>query len=267
MLAHLPALLAAAFVAGLVDSVVGGGGLIQTPARFLLLPGASVPEVLGTGKLASLSGTAAAAVTYARKVALDWPVTLPAAALATLFAFLGSRAASQLSREAFRPFVLVMLVVMGAYTLWRKDFGALRHAPVDPRRLPLYGVLIGGGVGLYDGFFGPGAGSILIFLFVGVVGLDFLGASAVAKVVNTLTNLSSLAYFATHGNVLLGVGIPLAACNLAGSVIGARVAVRRGTGFVRVFFLAIVTLLVARIAYDTWRAAAPAQPAGVIVHP
>jgi len=250
MLAHLPALLAAAFVAGLVDSVVGGGGLIQTPALFLLLPGARVPEVLGTGKLASVSGTAAAAVTYARKVALDWPVTLPAAALATLFAFVGSRAASHLSRDAFRPFVLVMLLVMAAYTLWKKDFGRLQHAAVPVRTRALVGAAVGASVGFYDGFFGPGSGSVLIFLFVGLAGLSFLRASASAKIVNTATNVASLVYFAAHGDVRYAVALPMAACNLAGGVVGARVALRRGAGFVRVLFLVIVAALLVKIGYD-----------------
>ncbi len=255
MLPALPALLAAAFVAGLVDSVVGGGGLIQTPALFLLLPGAPVSTVLGTGKLASLSGTAAAAATYARRVALDWTVTLPAAAAATVFAFLGSRVASHLSRDAFRPVVLVVLVTMAAWTLWKKDFGALQHTPVAAARRRLVGFGVGATVGFYDGFFGPGAGSILIFLFVGLAGLSFLRASASAKIVNTATNLASLAYFAAHGNVRYAVALPMAACNLAGGVVGARVALWRGAGFVRVLFLAIVAALFLKIGYDFARGA------------
>ena len=254
-LATLAVLCAAAFTAGLVDAVVGGGGLIQTPALFLFLP-ASLPvsTVLGTGKVASLAGTAAAAGTYLRRVRLDWRVTAPAAVAALLLAYLGARLASHVSRDAFRPFVLVMLVVMAAYTLWRKDFGALRRSHVDAGALPMYATAIGASVGLYDGFFGPGAGSILVFLFVGLAGLDFLGASASAKIVNTVTNLAALAYFAANGNVLYRVAVPMAACNLAGSIIGARIAVRRGTGFIRVFFLAVVSLLIARIAYDLVRA-------------
>jgi uncharacterized membrane protein YfcA len=254
MLSYLPALLGAAFVAGLVDAVVGGGGLIQTPALFLLLPGAPVPVVLGTGKVASLAGTAAAAVTYARRVALDWTVTLPAAAAATVFAFLGSRVASQLSRDAFRPVVLVVLVTMGAYTLWKKDFGSLQHTPVAEGRRRLVGLGVGASVGFYDGFFGPGAGSILIFLFVGLAGLTFLRASASAKIVNTATNIASLAYFAAHGNVRYAVALPMAVCNLAGGVVGARVALWRGAGFVRVLFLVIIAALFSKIAYDFVRA-------------
>jgi uncharacterized membrane protein YfcA len=252
--ATLAALCAAAFAAGLVDAVVGGGGLIQTPALFLFLPTVPVPTVLGTGKVASLVGTAAAAASYLRRVRLDWRVAGPAAAAALVCAYLGARVASSVSRDAFRPFVLVMLAVMAAYTLWQKDFGALRRAGVRAARLPLAAAAIGAGVGLYDGFFGPGAGSILVFLFVGVAGLDFLGASAAAKVVNTVTNLAALSYFAAQGNVLYAVAIPMAACNLAGSLLGARLAVRRGAGFVRVFFLVVVSALGARIAYDVWRA-------------
>ena len=253
--ATLALLCAAAFTAGLIDSVVGGGGLIQTPALFLLMPSTTpVSTVLGTGKVASLAGTAAAAGTYLRRVRLDWRVTAPAALAALVLAYVGARLAGHVSRDAFRPFVLVMLVVMGAYTLWRKDFGALQRARVAADAVPVYATAIGASVGLYDGFFGPGAGSILVFLFVGVAGLDFLGASASAKVVNTVTNLAALAYFAVNGNVLYRVAVPMAACNLAGSMIGARLAVRRGTAFIRGFFLVVITLLIARIAYDLARA-------------
>lgn len=223
---------------------------MQLPALLLALPGVPVPTVIGTGKVASLIGTGAAAATYLRRVRVDWRVAAPAGAAAAATAFAGSRLTTFVSRETFRPVVLVMLVVMAAYTLWHKDFGALRHAPRRASRLPLYGAVIGAGVGLYDGFFGPGAGSLLVFLFVGVAGLDFLGASATGKVVNTLTNLASLAYFASHGNVLYRVALPLAVCNLAGSVIGARVAMRGGVRFVRLFFLVVVSALIARIAWD-----------------
>jgi len=147
-----------------------------------------------------------------------------------------------------------IVVVEDARPERRQGADAAPGAGVRAARLPAAAAAIGAGVGLYDGFFGPGAGSILVFLFVGVAGLDFLNASAAAKVVNTVTNLAALSYFAVQGNVLYGVALPMAACNLAGSLVGARLAVRRGAGFVRVFFLVVVSALGARIAYDVWRA-------------
>ncbi|MGI4872648.1 MAG: sulfite exporter TauE/SafE family protein [Janthinobacterium lividum] len=248
----------AAFGAGLIDGMVGGGGLIQLPALLLLLPDVPVPTVLGTGKVASLAGTSASAYRYLRgltDVPIRWRTVAVAAAVAGCFALLGARAVSGLDKNLVKPLVLALLVLMAAYTFWRKDFGSL-HAPrLHGRTELLTGVALGAGLGFYDGFFGPGTGSLLLFAFVGLFGYDFLAASASAKVVNIATNVAGLAYFISTGQVLYHIALPMAVCNVLGSLLGARLALRRGVGFVRGLFLVVVSGFILKLGWELWRAA------------
>jgi uncharacterized membrane protein YfcA len=251
----LAALCAFAFLAGFIDSVVGGGGLIQIPALMLLMPGTPVVALLGTNKFASVWGTLAATTQYLRRVPLPRNAALPACAAAFVFGLLGARAAAALPADVMRPLVLVLLLLVLAYTLWRKDFGRL-HAPrlaVPVQRL--VALAVGAAIGFYDGFFGPGTGSFLIFAFVGLFGFDFLAASAAAKLVNLVTNLAALAYFMPAGHVLYELALPMALFNVAGAIMGARLAIRRGSGFVRGLFLLVVGALVLRLGMDLLRAA------------
>ncbi|GAB2940658.1 TSUP family transporter [Hymenobacter coalescens] len=252
--ATLALLCAFAFLAGFVDAIVGGGGLIQLPAMLLLLKGVPVPTVLGTGKVSSVAGTAAALRRYLGQVPIRWPAVGAAAVTAGVFSFLGARVVSLLPAELLRPLVLGLLVVIAIYTFWRKDFGSL-HAPrLSEQKEPVYGALIGLIIGFYDGFFGPGTGSFLLFAFVGLFGYDFLSASASAKVVNVATNLTALAYFAYTGHILWQVALPMAACNMVGSTLGARLALKQGVGFVRGLFLVVVGGIILKLGYETLRA-------------
>lgn len=243
-------LLGFAFLAGLVDAVVGGGGLIQIPALFGFVPSASPTAVLGTNKLSSLAGTGFAAVRFARRVPIHWSSALPAAVSAFIFSFLGARTVAAIPGEILRPMVLVLLVAMAGFTLARKDFGTIHSPRHSGLRERIYAVLLGGGIGFYDGFFGPGTGTFLVFLFVRFFGFSFLGASAASKVVNAATNGAALLYFGFTGNVLYAIGLPMAACNVAGSMVGARLAIRRGSGFVRGLFLLVAGVLILKFAYE-----------------
>jgi uncharacterized membrane protein YfcA len=242
-----------AFVAGFVDAVVGGGGLIQIPALFLWLPPAqaalAVP-VLGTNKLSSICGTTMAVVQYARRVPLPAPILWPAALSACLFSFVGARVVTLVQPQALRPLVLVLLVAVAVYTFVRRDFGSLHAPQLSPRAARNAGLLTGAVIGFYDGFFGPGTGSFLIFVFVGVFGFGFLGASASAKVVNLATNLSAVAWFAASGNILYRYALPMGACNILGSLLGARLAILKGNRFVRTFFLVVVSAMILRFGWE-----------------
>ena len=249
--AGLPWLIAIAFVAGLVDAAVGGGGLIQLPGLFTTLPQQTPAALLGTNKFSSVFGTGASALRYARAVRFPWRPVLLAAVMAFVFSFLGATAVSLLSKDAVRPLVLALLVVMLGYTLAKKDFGALHRPRTIGRRELGIALAMGAVIGFYDGFFGPGTGSFLIFLFVRFFGLDFLRASAASKVVNLATNIAALAFFVPSGNVLLACAVPMAAANVAGSMAGTRLALRGGTPLIRKLFLALVLVLVARMAWDT----------------
>lgn len=245
-------LLPAAFLAGWVDSVVGGGGLIQIPALFAAHPDASPATLFGTNKCASVVGTANAAWRYARRVTMPWRTILPAALAAFACSYGGAAAVAWLPREALRPLILVLLMAAAAYTLARKDFGTVHRPAHSGHRELAFASLLGAVIGFYDGFFGPGTGSFLIFLFVRWFGFDFLHASAAAKVVNMSTNLAAMAFFLPNGYWMPALAVAMAACNVAGSMIGTRLALKHGSGFVRQVFLLVVGLLIARFAWDTF---------------
>ncbi|GAA4020354.1 TSUP family transporter [Actimicrobium antarcticum] len=242
----------AAFLAGLVDAVVGGGGLIQLPALFSVFPNMAPATLLGTNKLSGFLGTSVAAVSFSRRVNVEWSAALPAAAAAFVFAFAGAFTVTHVPADFIRKLLPFILIGVGAYTLKKKDFGSVHapyHSGVKERWLA---IAIGGGVGFYDGFFGPGTGSFLVFLFVRIFGFDFLGASAVSKVVNVACNVSALFWFWNSGHVLWQIGLMMGACNVLGSLVGSRLAIKHGSGFVRKLFLVVVLLLISKTSYDAF---------------
>nr|WP_211364143.1 TSUP family transporter [Propionivibrio limicola] len=250
-LTQLALLTVASLFAGFVDSVVGGGGLIQIPAIFSVLPKEMPATLFGTNKIASVVGTANAAVRFARRVRMPWGTTLPAAVAAFGCSYLGAIAVAWLPRDMLRPMILVLLVGAAAYTFWRKDFGAIHRPQHAGRREFFYALAVGGVIGFYDGFFGPGTGSFLIFLFIRFFGFDFLHASAAAKVVNVATNVAAIGYFVPNGYYLPLLAAIMATANICGSFIGTSLALRHGSGFVRKLFLFVVCALIVKFAWDT----------------
>jgi uncharacterized membrane protein YfcA len=245
-------LLVAALFAGFVDAVAGGGGLIQVPALLVALPGEAPATVFGTNKLSSIFGTGNAALRYARRIALPWGIALPAAGAAFLFSFMGAAAVAWMPKDVVRPLVLGMLVLVLIYTVARPDFGHVAGARLSAALELKLGLVAGAVLGFYDGFFGPGAGSFMIFAFVHFFRLDFLHASGAAKVVNFATNAAALAYFVPTGHVLWMTGLAMAVFNILGAVMGSRLALRHGSGFVRAVFIVVACILIARLGYDTF---------------
>lgn len=237
----------AALAAGFVDAVVGGGGLVQLPALLLGLPGASPVQVLATNKIASVCGTAVSSLTYYRRIGPDPRTFLPLMALALGGAFGGALLASRIPREAFEPIVLVALVTVGGYVVLRPQLGERTALRFAGHRHLAAAMGVGFVIGFYDGILGPGTGSFFVFALVGLLGYDFLQASAKAKLANFATNLGALLLFVPSGAVLWDVGLMMGACNLVGGYLGARTAVARGARFVRVFFIAVVSAFVVRI--------------------
>lgn len=243
---------AAAFLAGLIDAVVGGGGLIQTPALFTLFPQTAPATLLGTSKLAGIWGTAAAAASYAKRVRVQWSAAAPAAVSAFALSFLGAYTVTQVPPDLVRKLLPFVLVLVLAYTLAKKDFGT-HHRPLHSgMQERLLAVMVGGGIGFYDGFFGPGTGSFLVFMFVRIFGFDFLSASAAAKVVNVACNLAALLLFTYSGHLMWQIGLLMAMCNIVGSVAGSRLAIAKGVPFVRRVFIVVVGALVLKTAYDAF---------------
>lgn len=238
------------FCGGLVDAAVGGGGLIQLPALLHSLPQHSITTVLGTNKLAVLAGTLSSVSKYLRKIKIVWVLMIPTMVSAFIFSYFGAMTASIIPKELMSYIVFFLLIAMAIYTFIKKDLGKNHtHVQCSNKQI-LMGVFFGGLIGFYDGVFGPGSGSFLIFLFVKCFGFDFLNSSASAKLVNLGTFSASLLFFIPSGHVLWMVGGMVAICNIAGSLTGALLALRYGSGFIRVFFLILLLFLIGRMGID-----------------
>jgi len=242
----------AAFIAGLIDAIVGGGGLVNVPALFSVYPNQIPATLLGTNKLGGVWGTATAAFNYSRVVKINWNVALAASVSAFIFSFIGAFTVTQLSPDFLRKLLPVILIGVAAYTFKRKQFGHTHTPHHFGNRERMFAFLTGGAIGFYDGFFGPGTGSFLIFLFVRYFGFDFLNASALAKIVNVACNFAALLMFGVSGHVMWLTGLMMAIFNVGGSLVGSRLAIKNGSGFVRISFLCIVSLLIIKTFYDAY---------------
>jgi uncharacterized membrane protein YfcA len=239
-----------AYFAGLIDATVGGGGLIQIPALFNFSPSTAPAALLGTNKFASACGTASAARTFVRKVQVPWSLVLHAAVSAFGMAFVGAATVSLVSQSVMRPTIFFLLIAMAFYTFWKKDFGKLHKPARITHRERILAVMLGGVIGFYDGLFGPGTGSFLVFMFIRYFAFDFVHASASSKVVNLATNLAALVFFIPAGQVLYEFALPMAACNVLGAISGTWIAVRKGSGFIRALFLILLSVLIVKMGYD-----------------
>lgn len=243
-------LIAAAGLAGWVDAIVGGGGLIQLPALFGAYPQAAPATLMGTNKGSAIWGTAWAASQYARRVQLRWRALLPAVAAAFAGAWCGAWLVARVPGPSLRVALPLVLLALLAYTLARKDLGRL-HAPrFQGRAEAARFSVVGGVIGAYDGFFGPGTGSFFVFACVRWLGYDFLHASAHAKLLNAATNVAALVLFSSRGHVWWTVAAPMAVANVCGSWLGTRAALRHGTGFVRAVFVVVVGSLILKTGWD-----------------
>jgi uncharacterized membrane protein YfcA len=242
----------ASLLAGFVDSIVGGGGLILVPALFATFPGAHAATLLGTNKSASIWGTAIASWQYSRRVEMRWGALLPAMGLSFVGSLAGAWVVTQISPQYLRRMLPLILLALLLYTLARKELGRT-HAPrYSGRREILWAGLIGLGVGFYDGFFGPGTGSFFVFLLVRWLGYDFLHASAGAKLLNMTSNLAALILFAFKGFVWWHFALTLAVANVVGSLLGTRLALKHGAGFVRLVFIGVVGALILKTGFDAF---------------
>lgn len=245
-------LVAAALLAGLLDAVVGGGGLIQVPALFGAYPAASPATLFGTNKLASIFGTGLAARTYWKTVPVDLSLLLPATGASLVFGFAGAWAMSLVPPDIFRKALPFILGLVALHVFRHKDFGVCGAQGFEGRGKAAAAALLGAAIGFYDGFFGPGTGSFLVFLLVRVFGQDFLQASASAKIINVACNFAALVWFVPTTTPLWQTAALMAVFNMLGAWLGARLAIKEGAAFVRRVFLAVVLGLIAKTAWDAF---------------
>ncbi|WP_254259501.1 TSUP family transporter [Leucobacter chinensis] len=241
----------AAFAAGWIDAVIGGGGLIQLPA-LLLVPGLSPVQALATNKLASVFGTATSSITYARKLRPKPREVAPMAIAAFCAAIAGASLAASLPAEVFTPIIVIALIVVLLITLLKPSLGAVTRIKHTGKRRLLISLAIGIVIGSYDGLLGPGTGTFLVIALVACIGLNFLQASAQAKIVNFATNLGALVFFIPLGAVMWKLGISLAIANAVGGFLGARTAMSRGARYIRIVFVCVVTALIIKLGWDVF---------------
>ncbi len=240
----------AAFFAGFVDAIVGGGGLIQTPVALIVLPNLAVSTIIGSLKIPAFSGTSFAARQYLKKVDMNWKLLFIMALVAFCFAFLGSNLLTLVSNNFMKPMLLIVLSLIAIYTFTKKNFGIHQEKNLSPKRQLVLAVVMSSCIGFYDGFIGPGTGSFLVLGFVAILGFDFLHASANAKMVNLATNFGSICLFILKGKIIWAIAIPMAICNAIGGWVGAKLAIKKGNGFIRIFFLLVVIGTLIRFGYD-----------------
>ncbi|MFC4261545.1 sulfite exporter TauE/SafE family protein [Ferruginibacter yonginensis] len=242
----------AAFMAGFVDAIVGGGGLIQTPMGLILMPQLPVSTVIGSLKIPAISGTSFAAYQYYQKVQLNTKLLLLMMLLALCAAFAGSTLLTLVHNEFMKPVLLIVLVFVAIYTYTKKNFGqqVIKNHSLQQRNT--YAILISIVMGFYDGFIGPGTGSFLVLAFISIMGFDFLHASAHAKMVNLATNFGSICLFILKGQIIWKIALPMAACNAVGGALGAKLAINKGNQFIRIIFLIVVLATLLRFAYDVF---------------
>ncbi len=244
-------LLIAAFGAGFVDAIIGGGGLIQLPAIMnLALPGKDFPLIFGTNKLAGFAGTVVATARYLRSTKVVAAAIIPAILTAIPSAFLGAYAVKGIEKEILEPVIIVLFSLVAIYTFIKKDFGVSKPKQISDRKKITLSLFTGIIIGFYDGFFGPGTGSFLIFIYIILFGFEFMQASAHAKTVNSITNISALALFIYHGDVLYAIAFPVAAMNIIGSLLGSSLAIKKGSGFIRIFYICVVSLFIVKMIVD-----------------
>lgn len=238
------------FLAGFIDAIIGGGGLIQTPATLFTLPQYPVPNLIATTKIPSLAGSLMGAFQYCRRVKVVFRFIGPMMAIAFVASWLGAITLTRVPNSFMKPLALVILIAVFMYTFTKKDFGQVVHRviSVQQQRVRMWGM--GAIVGFYDGFFGPGTGSFLVLGFIALLGFDFLKASAHAKLVNASTNLACVLFFAQKGYILFSFALPMAVANVSGAFLGARLAILKGNRFIRVFFLLVIAATILRFAWD-----------------
>jgi len=245
-------LLAASFFAGFIDSIAGGGGLIQLPALLIGLPKSETAEVLGTNKLSSVFGTSTAAVLYRKQIKPDPKVLIAMGVPALLGSAGGAMLASKIPTSSMRPMVLVLLIIVAIYTWFKPDLGKFENLRHLPRRRVQIAALAGVIIGFYDGIFGPGTGSFLMLILVASLGYAFITASAIAKVVNVATNVGAILVFGINGAVIWQIGIIMGVANISGAIIGARLAIKGGSTLVRKVFLLVTVALIVKVGIATF---------------
>jgi len=242
----------AMFSSGFIDAIAGGGGLIQTPAMLLSFPNTNPVEVVATSKTAAFFGTSTAAIQYRKSIKTDPKLLMAMVIPAFIGACFGALLASHISPESFKSSIFFMMIAIFIYTLFKPNLGKVHVEKHSPRKLLVIGAIAACLIGFYDGLIGPGTGTMLMIALVAIMGFAFVGASAIAKVVNATTNLASIIVVGLRIGIMWKLGLVLAVANLAGGYMGSHMAIKKGSSFIRIFYLIVTGLLIVRLGYSLY---------------
>ncbi len=240
------------FIAGFVDAAVGGGGLIQTPIAFILLPTYSVVNIIGSLKIPSLGGTLLAFFTYRKKVYISVSLIFIFGLIAFFSSMLGTYMLTLISNQYFKTILFVVLILIAIYTFFKKEFGQSHKTDIDLfsfKNLVIQTFLVVL-IGFYDGFIGPGTGTILLMCYVYFLKFDFMHASLYAKGINVFTNLGSILFFIWKGTIIWSITIPMLLANVCGSYMGSNLALAKGNKYLKSILMYVVTLIIIKFGYD-----------------
>ena len=237
------------FIAGFIDSIAGGGGLISLPAY--LAAGMPPPFAAATNKCSSVFGTLVASIKYMRSSKIDYKAAFSAAAAALLGSSIGAYLNMLINEKALNFIMVVSVPIIAVFLVFKKDFGnedtTYRHSSL---KIIILSVIIGFVIGMYDGFFGPGTGTFLALAFTGIAGFDLITASGNTKIVNLASNIAAFITFALGGKILWQIGLPGAVFGIAGNFIGSSFALKKGVKFIRPMFFVVLSILIVKLIWD-----------------
>ena len=242
----------AMFASGFIDAIAGGGGLIQTPAMLLSFPDRNPVEVVATSKTAAFFGTTTAAIQYRKFIKTDPKLLIAMVIPAFIGSGIGAHLASRISAGSYKSSIFFVVIAIFFYTLVKPELGKEHVEKHSPQKLMVIGSVAAFIIGFYDGLIGPGTGTILMIALVALMGFAFVGASAIAKVVNATTNLASIIVVGLTIGVMWKLGLVLAVANLAGGYMGSHMAIKKGSSFIRIFYLIVTGLLILRLGYSLY---------------
>ena len=242
----------AMFASGFIDAIAGGGGLIQTPAMLLSFPDRNPVEVVATSKTAAFFGTTTAAIQYRKFIKTDPKLLIAMVIPAFIGSGIGAHLASRISAGSYKSSIFFVMIAIFFYTLVKPELGKEHVEKHSPQKLMVIGSIAAFIIGFYDGLIGPGTGTILMIALVALMGFAFVGASAIAKVVNATTNLASIIVVGLTIGVMWKLGLVLAVANLAGGYMGSHMAIKKGSSFIRIFYLIVTVLLILRLGYSLY---------------
>ncbi|APT91634.1 membrane protein [Corynebacterium phocae] len=245
-------LIAGAGVAGWIDAVIGGGGLVLIPLLLAVMPGLAPAAALATNKVAAVAGTASAAVTLVRKVKPPRAELLRMAPVAALCSGAGALAAALMDAAVMRPLIIALMLAVGVFVAFKPNFGTTQSLGLRGGWRTWAALVAVAAIAFYDGIFGPGTGMFLIMAFTAIFSQNFLRSAAMAKVVNTCTNLGALVVFIAGGHVWWSLAVVLAAANVVGAQLGARTVIGGGAKLIRFALLAVVVVMSCYLAFIQW---------------